>query len=120
MPAYIEIICISNEFLIGKIVKTNASWLAKTATSLGVSVKRITDLADTIEEISVMINNPPNYIRSHPKEKENKPNMELHLSTSGKSSENPEKKLSKAAMQLSALIKKLNCRVIKAETEITV
>jgi replicative DNA helicase len=67
-----------------------------------------------------MTNNPSIYIKSHPKRGENNPHMELHLSTSGKSSENPEKKLSKAAMQLSALIKKLNCRVIKAETEITV
>ena len=276
MSADIEIICIGNELLIGKIINTNASWLAKRATSLGVSVRRITVVADNIEAIAaifceaierkptfiistgglgptfddktfqgiakalkhklsvneeafrmveakykeyaktknipegemtpprvkmatipegtlvimnpvgtapgiradvgasilialpgvpremeaifeesispwlldaggnvtfyelsiysenimesvlaplidtVMGDNPPVYIKSHPKGRENKPHMELHLSISGKSSENPEERLSKAAVQLSALIEKSGGRVVKAETEVTV
>jgi nicotinamide-nucleotide amidase len=276
MSADLEIICIGNELLIGKIVNTNASWLAKRATSLGVSVKRITVVADTIEEIAtafcdalerkptfvistgglgptfddktfqgiakalnrklsvdeealgmikakykeyaktrnlpegemtpprvkmatipeyskiirnpvgtapgirvdvgasillalpgvpremeaifeesikprlleaggnvtfyelsiylenimesvlaplidkVMADNRPVYIKSHPKGKENKPYMELHLSIYGESSENLEKTLGKAAVELSALINKAGGRVIKAETEVIV
>ena len=276
MSADMEIICIGNELLIGKIVNTNASWLCKRATSLGVSVRRITVVADSTEEIAaifceaierkptfiistgglgptfddktfqgiakalnrklsvneealrmvkakykeyvntrnipegemtppkvkmatipegaivivnpvgtapgiradvgasilialpgvpremedifeesiapwlldvgmnvtfyelsiysenimesilaplintVMGNNPPVYIKSHPKGTENKPHMELHLSLFGKSSENPEKMLSKAAVQLSSLIEKAGGRVVKAETEVAV
>jgi molybdopterin-biosynthesis enzyme MoeA-like protein len=38
MTTEMEIICVGNELLIGKIVNTNASWLGKHATSLGVWV----------------------------------------------------------------------------------
>jgi nicotinamide-nucleotide amidase len=274
MLADLEIICIGNELLIGKIVNTNASWLAKRATSMGVSVKRITVVADTIEEIAIafcealerkptfiistgglgptfddktfqgiakalnrkllvdeealgmikakykeytktrnipegemtpprvkmatipegakIIRNPVGtapgirvdvgasifialpgvpremeaifeesikprlleaggnvafyelsiysenimesilaplidkvmadnlqvYIKSHPKGKENKPYMELHLSISGRSAENPEKTLSKSAVELSALIEKAGGRFIKAKQKL--
>lgn len=47
----IEILCIGNELLIGKIMNTNASWLAKKATFLGMIVKRITVVMDDLEEI---------------------------------------------------------------------
>jgi molybdenum cofactor synthesis domain-containing protein len=48
----IEIICVGNELLIGKTVNTNASWMAKRATSLGMKVKRVTVVADDVDEIA--------------------------------------------------------------------
>ncbi|MGE5637841.1 MAG: molybdopterin-binding protein, partial [Chloroflexota bacterium] len=42
MTCDVEILSVGNELLIGKIVNTNAQWLAKEATSLGTIVKRIT------------------------------------------------------------------------------
>lgn len=64
-----------------------------------------------------MHDNPLVYIKSHPKGRENKPHMELHLSTSGKPSENPQERLSKAALQLSGLIEKSNGEVVKLESQ---
>ena len=52
----LEIICIGNELLIGKIKDTNAHYLAKQATQLGANVTRVTVIQDTIEEISGAIN----------------------------------------------------------------
>jgi len=52
MKRQIEIICIGNELLIGKTLNTNARWLAKRATSLGVMVQRITIVGDEINEIA--------------------------------------------------------------------
>ncbi len=52
MTASLEIICIGNELLIGKILNTNAHWLGKNATNLGITVKRITVIPDEIEEIA--------------------------------------------------------------------
>jgi molybdopterin-biosynthesis enzyme MoeA-like protein len=49
MTVNIEIICIGNELLIGKIQNTNAKWLATRATQLGANVKRITVIQDNIE-----------------------------------------------------------------------
>ncbi|MCK4425067.1 competence damage-inducible protein A, partial [Candidatus Bathyarchaeota archaeon] len=47
-----EIICVGNELLIGKTLNTNAHWLAKRITSLGLSVKRITVVGDEVNEIA--------------------------------------------------------------------
>jgi molybdenum cofactor synthesis domain-containing protein len=47
-----EIICIGNELLIGKTLNTNAQWLSKQATTLGITVKRITVVADNVNEIA--------------------------------------------------------------------
>jgi molybdenum cofactor synthesis domain-containing protein len=47
-----EIICIGNELLIGKILNTNENWLAKRATSLGITVKRISTVGDDVNEIA--------------------------------------------------------------------
>jgi nicotinamide-nucleotide amidase len=66
---------------------------------------------------TVMHDNPWVYIKSHPKGRENKPHMELHLSASGKSSENFQERLANAAIQLSALIEKAGGEVVKAETK---
>jgi len=52
----LEIISVGNELLIGKTVNTNATWLAKRATSMGIFVKRITVVSDEISEISKIIN----------------------------------------------------------------
>jgi len=48
----LEIICIGNELLIGKTLNTNATWLAKNVTSLGLMVKRITVIGDNVDEIA--------------------------------------------------------------------
>jgi nicotinamide-nucleotide amidase len=48
----IEIISIGNELLIGKTLNTNASWMAKRLTTLGLNVRRITTVSDDIDEIS--------------------------------------------------------------------
>ena len=52
MKVDLEIVCIGNELLIGKIKDTNAHYIAKQATQLGVNVKRVTVIQDTLEEIS--------------------------------------------------------------------
>lgn len=52
MTRLIEIICVGNELLIGKTLNTNAQWLAKRATSLGLNVRRITNVGDYVDEIS--------------------------------------------------------------------
>lgn len=51
----VELICIGNELLIGKTLNTNAQWLTKRITSLGLKVRRITTVADDLEEISSAI-----------------------------------------------------------------
>jgi nicotinamide-nucleotide amidase len=45
-----EIMSVGNELLIGKIANTNAQWLAKRATALGITVKRITVMPDNVVE----------------------------------------------------------------------
>jgi nicotinamide-nucleotide amidase len=52
MSVRMEIICVGNELLIGKTLNTNAQWLAKRATTLGIVVKRITTVGDDIDEIA--------------------------------------------------------------------
>jgi nicotinamide-nucleotide amidase len=52
VPQTIEIICIGNELLIGKTLNTNAQWLAKRITNLGLNVHRISIVGDDIDEIS--------------------------------------------------------------------
>ncbi len=55
MAAEMEIICVGNELLIGKTLNTNALWMAKRSTSLGVMVKRITVVGDDVEEIGAVL-----------------------------------------------------------------
>jgi len=52
MTGQMEIICVGNELLIGKTLNTNAHWMAKRATSLGIMVKRITIVSDDVDEIA--------------------------------------------------------------------
>ena len=47
-----EIISIGDELLIGQVVNTNASFLAKSLTELGITVKHISTCCDTIEDIT--------------------------------------------------------------------
>ncbi|MCW4005189.1 MAG: molybdopterin-binding protein [Candidatus Bathyarchaeota archaeon] len=53
--AGLEILCIGNELLIGKVLNTNASWLGKRSTELGVNVNRITVVADIVDDIAAAI-----------------------------------------------------------------
>jgi nicotinamide-nucleotide amidase len=48
----VEILSVGNELLIGKTLNTNAQWLAKRVTSLGLHVGRITVIGDEVEEIA--------------------------------------------------------------------
>jgi len=52
MAQNMEIICVGNELLIGKTLNTNAQWLSKRATAVGVAVKRVTVVGDEVEEIA--------------------------------------------------------------------
>lgn len=55
MACSLEIVCIGNELLIGKTLNTNATWLAKSATSLGLLVSRITVVRDEVGEIAATV-----------------------------------------------------------------
>ena len=55
MSTSIEIVCIGTELLIGKTLNTNALWLAKRITSLGLNIRRITTVHDEIREMSQTI-----------------------------------------------------------------
>ncbi len=55
MVQKVEIICIGEELLRGKISNANAHWLAKRATTLGLHVDRIVTVADDTEVISCVV-----------------------------------------------------------------
>ena len=52
MTGDMEIICVGNELLIGKTLNTNSQWIAQQATALGITVKRVTVVADEVNEIA--------------------------------------------------------------------
>jgi molybdenum cofactor synthesis domain-containing protein len=52
MTEEMEIVCVGNELLIGKTLNTNAQWLSKRATATGIALKRITVVADDVDEIA--------------------------------------------------------------------
>ena len=66
MNQSVEIICIGNELLIGKTLNTNAQWLAKRITTLGLTTNRIIVVGDNIDEISASlkeaIQRSPNFL----------------------------------------------------------
>jgi nicotinamide-nucleotide amidase len=66
---------------------------------------------------TVMHDNPPIYIKSHPKGQEGKPHIELHFSTSGKPSEKADEQLQKAAAQMYSLIEKSGGKVYADEQD---
>ncbi len=55
MKEQLEIICVGNELLIGKVLNTNGHWMAKRATSLGTTVGRMTIVGDDVDEIATSI-----------------------------------------------------------------
>ena len=55
MSQGIEIVSVGTELLIGKTLNTNAQWLAKRATTLGLKVNRVTAVGDDVDEISNII-----------------------------------------------------------------
>jgi nicotinamide-nucleotide amidase len=55
MARDMEIICVGNELLIGKTLNTNAQWIAEQATALGITVKRVTVVADDVNEIANVV-----------------------------------------------------------------
>ena len=55
MDQSVEIICVGNELLIGKTLNTNAQWLTKRITTLGLTTRRVTVVGDDINEISGVI-----------------------------------------------------------------
>ena len=55
MTQEMEIISVGNELLIGKVINTNAQWLSKRATNLGITVKRITVVPDNVNETALII-----------------------------------------------------------------
>jgi nicotinamide-nucleotide amidase len=63
MHQSVEIICVGNELLIGKTLNTNAQWLAKRITTLGLTTNRITIVRDDINEISKAVKEA---IQRHP------------------------------------------------------
>jgi molybdenum cofactor synthesis domain-containing protein len=52
MNQFVEIVCIGNELLIGKTLNTNAQWLTKRVTTLGLTTKRVTVVGDNLPDIS--------------------------------------------------------------------
>jgi len=52
MASDVELICVGNELLIGKVVNTNASWLAQRITESGGRVVRMEVVGDDLDEIS--------------------------------------------------------------------
>jgi molybdopterin-biosynthesis enzyme MoeA-like protein len=63
----------------------------------------------------VMKSNSGVYIKSHPRGEENKPHIEIHLSTMAKENEKPEEKLQQAMTQLSKAIAKVGGKVSAAQ-----
>ena len=55
MSQSVEIICVGNELLIGKTLNTNAQWLTKRVTTLGLNTRRVTVVGDNINEIALAI-----------------------------------------------------------------
>ncbi|MGD2066142.1 MAG: nicotinamide mononucleotide deamidase-related protein [Candidatus Bathyarchaeota archaeon] len=55
MNKSVEIVCVGNELLIGKTLNTNAQWLTKRVTTLGLNTRRVTVVGDDINEISIAL-----------------------------------------------------------------
>lgn len=51
----VVVLCIGNELLIGKTLNTNAHWLAKNITRLGVAVRRIVSVGDVVDDIAAAL-----------------------------------------------------------------
>jgi len=60
MHFMVELICLGTELLIGRILNTNAHWLAKNITQLGAQVQRITIAGDQLHEIQSVLHDALN------------------------------------------------------------
>jgi molybdenum cofactor synthesis domain-containing protein len=66
MRCIVELLCVGNELLIGKVLNSNAQWIGDRVTRLAGIVRRITVVGDDVEEISSAIREAlarnPNFI----------------------------------------------------------
>jgi len=66
MACSVELLCVGNELLIGKVLNSNAQWIGDRVTRLAGIVRRITAIGDDLEEISSAIKEAltrkPNFI----------------------------------------------------------
>jgi nicotinamide-nucleotide amidase len=60
----------------------------------------------------VMQNNPGIYIKSHPKGREDKSHIEVHVSTTAEDAERAKERLRKAVIQLSGVIEESGGKII--------
>ena len=63
----------------------------------------------------VMRDNPGVYVKSHPKGRESKPHIEIHVSTTSKDAKKAEAKLERAIMQLSNIVGEIGGRCMVCE-----
>jgi molybdopterin-biosynthesis enzyme MoeA-like protein len=63
----------------------------------------------------VMRDNSGVYVKSHPKGREDKPHIEVHVSIMVDAAENAEEKLQRAVVQLSGLVEEVGGRIIVVE-----
>jgi len=61
---------------------------------------------------AVMHDNPGVYVKSHPRGRENRPNIEIHLSTTVGEAEKPAETLERTMMQLSKAIEEAGGKVV--------
>jgi molybdopterin-biosynthesis enzyme MoeA-like protein len=73
----------------------------------GVMESSLAPLIDKVMQVNQGV-----YVKSHPKGSENKPRIEIHLSTVSEYAEVAEKSLQKAAMQLSSLVGEVGGRIV--------
>jgi molybdopterin-biosynthesis enzyme MoeA-like protein len=67
---------------------------------------------------TVMQDNSGVYVKSHPKEEENKPHMEIHFSTTSGKGEKARQKLKKTMTQLSELVRKNSGKVFTTNPDL--
>ena len=55
MPSTVEIINTGNELLDGRVLNTNAQWMARACSAKGLTVKRITVVGDSLEDLEAAV-----------------------------------------------------------------
>jgi len=101
VPAEMEVIF---EGAVAPLLKREAGELTFFETSIYADGIMESALAPLIDK--TMHGNPYVYIKSHPKGEERKPHIEIHFSTTAKSSKTAKNRLGKAIIQLSELVQK--------------
>ena len=92
------------EVSVAPLIKKEAGELTFFETSIYANGIMESALAPLIDK--TMHDNPHVYIKSHPKGEERKPHIEIHFSTTDKSSKTAKNRLGKAIIQLSELMQK--------------